>query len=136
MAQPSVSTTFGLKLRIVVEERRKIIGFTLKPGNLHDVTCAEELLHGRRGIVIWDKGYCSERLAKLLSSQGLRLIARRKQNMIPNSEEKKLLKKRSIIAIVIAKLKNLFDATLTRFRSPQAAFSVIYNGAFAVNFAL
>jgi hypothetical protein len=90
---------------------------------LHDVTCAEELLRGRKGIVIEDKGYCSEPLAKRLSSGGLRLIARRKQNMTPNSEEeKRLLRKRSIIKTVIGKFKNLSGATLSRFRSPQAAF--------------
>jgi hypothetical protein len=77
----SVSTTFGLKLHIVVDERQKIIGFTLKLGNLHDVTCAEELLRGRRGIVIGDKEYCPEPPAKRLSSHGLRLIAQRKQNL-------------------------------------------------------
>jgi IS5 family transposase len=136
-AHSSVSTTFGLKLHIVIDERQKIIGFTLKPGNLHDVTCAEELLHGHRGIVIGDKGYCSEPLAKRLSSRGLRLVARRKQNMTPNSEEeKRLLKKRSIIETVIGKFKNFFGATLSRFRSPQAAFSAICAGVLAVNFPL
>jgi IS5 family transposase len=131
----SVSTIFGLKLHIVVDERQKIIGFTLKPGNLHDVTCAEELLRGRRGIVIGDKGYCSEPLARRLSSQGLRLIARRKQNMTPNSEEeKRLLKKRSIFETVIGKFKNFFGAPLSRFRYPKAAFSAICAGVLATNF--
>jgi hypothetical protein len=101
------------------------------------VTCAEKVLRGRRGIVIGDKGYCPEPLAKRLSSQGLRLIARRKQNMTPNSEEeKRLSKKRSIVETVIGKFKNFFGATLSRFRSPQAAFSAICAGVLAVNFSI
>jgi IS5 family transposase len=130
-AHSSVSTTFGLKLHIVVDERQKIVRFVLKPGNLHDVTCAEEVLHGCRGIVIGDKGYCSEPLAKRLISRGLRLIARRKQNMTHNTEEeKRLLKKRSLVETVIGKFKNFFGASLSRFRSPRSAFSAIL----AVNF--
>ncbi|MDR1890762.1 MAG: transposase, partial [Puniceicoccales bacterium] len=59
------------------------------------------------------------------------------QNMTPNSEEeKRLLKKRSIVETVIGKFKNFFGATLSRFRSPQAAFSAICAGVLAVNFPL
>jgi hypothetical protein len=48
-------------------------------------------------------------------------------------EEKELLKKRSIVETVIGKFKNFFGATLSRFRSPQAAFSAICTGILAVN---
>jgi hypothetical protein len=51
-------------------------------------------------------------------------------------EEKRLLKKRSIIETVIGKFKNFFDATLSRFRSTQAAFFAICAGVLAVNFHL
>jgi hypothetical protein len=76
-------------------------------------------------------------LKQRLISQGLRLIARCKQNIIPNSEEeKRTIKKWSIIETVIGKFTNFFGATLSRFRSPQAAFSAIYAGILAVNFPL
>jgi hypothetical protein len=75
-AHSSVSATFRLKLHIIPDERQKIVGFTPKPGNLHDIACAEELLRGCRGIVIGDKGYCSNPLAKWLFSSELRLIVR------------------------------------------------------------
>ncbi|MDR1891298.1 MAG: transposase [Puniceicoccales bacterium] len=43
-------------------------------------------------------------------------------------------KERSIIETVIGKFKNFFGATLSRFRSPRAAFSAICIGILAVNF--
>jgi hypothetical protein len=46
-------------------------------------------LRGRRGIIVGDKGSCSDPFTKQLSSQGLRPIAQRKQNMTLNSEEEK-----------------------------------------------
>ncbi|MDR1891073.1 MAG: transposase [Puniceicoccales bacterium] len=57
--------------------------------------------------------------------------------MTPNSEEeKRLLKKRSIVETVIGKFKNFFGSTLSRFRSPQSAFSAICSGVLALNFPL
>jgi hypothetical protein len=42
--------------------------------------------------------------------------------MRPNTaEEKKLLRKRSLVETVIGKFKNFFGSKLSRFRSPQAA---------------
>jgi hypothetical protein len=56
------------------------------------------------------------------------------QGKYPNtSEEKKLLKKRSIVETVIGKFKNFFGKTFFRFRSPQAALSAICAGVLAVN---
>jgi hypothetical protein len=54
-AHSSFLTTFGLMLYIVAGKRQKIVGFMRKPGNLHNVPCAEELLRWHRGIVIRDK---------------------------------------------------------------------------------
>jgi hypothetical protein len=135
-AYSSVDVTFGLKLHVAVSETQKIVGFALKPGSIHDVTCAEEVLGGHRGIAIGDKGYCSEPLQKRLRLKGLRFIARHRKSMRPNTnEEKKLLKNRSIVETVIGKFKNFFGATLSRFRSPQTAFSAICTGILAVNLA-
>jgi hypothetical protein len=55
--------------------------------------------------------------------------------MILNSEDEKgLLKKRSVIETVIGKFKNFCGAILSRFRSPQAAFSAIWVAVLAFNF--
>ncbi|MDR0595329.1 MAG: hypothetical protein LBF94_01340 [Puniceicoccales bacterium] len=37
----------------------KVCEFSLRPGNLHDVSCAEEILAGYAGTVIGDSGYVS-----------------------------------------------------------------------------
>jgi IS5 family transposase len=133
-AHSSTGTKFGVKLHLIVDEKQRVQNFILKPGSMHDVSCAEEVLKNFRGIVIGDKGYCSEPLANHLQTKGIRLIARHRKNMIPNThEEKKLLQKRSLVETVIGKFKNFFGAKLSRFRSPQAAFSAICAGVLAVN---
>ncbi|MDR0715773.1 MAG: transposase [Puniceicoccales bacterium] len=48
----SISTAFGLKLHLVPDASRKFVRFSLKPGNLHDVACMEEVLAGCMGTVI------------------------------------------------------------------------------------
>jgi IS5 family transposase len=137
MAQWAYSSTgkrFGIKLHLIVNKKRKIQNFILKPGSMHDVSCAEEVLKNFRGTVIGDKGYCSAPLARLLKRKKVRLVARHKKNMTPNTlEEKKLLQKRSLVETVIGKFKNFFGTKLSRFRSPQAAFSAICAGILAVN---
>jgi IS5 family transposase len=96
-AYSSTGAKFGLKMHVVVGGDQKIRNFVLKPGNLHDVSCAEEVLKNFQGTVIGDKGYCSAPLANQLKRRGIRLIARHRSNMRPNTpEEKKLLRKRSI----------------------------------------
>jgi hypothetical protein len=45
-----------------------------------------------------------------------------------SEEEKRLLKKRSIVETVIRKFKNFFAATPSRLRSPRAAFPAICAG--------
>jgi hypothetical protein len=56
--------------------------------------------------------------------------------MDPNSrEEKRFLKKRPIIETMARKFKSFFGKTLSRFRSPQSAFSAICAAIIAFNFA-
>ncbi|MDR1232822.1 MAG: IS982 family transposase [Puniceicoccales bacterium] len=133
-AHSSVSTTFGLKLHLVLNARRKFVKFSLKPGNLHDVSCAEEVLAGCTGTVIGDSGYVPTALRDSLAKKGIRLIAKHRQNMAPNSrEEKRFLKKRSIVETMIGKFKSFFGETLSRFRSPQSAYSAICAAIIAFN---
>ena len=103
-AHSSISTKFGLKLHLLVSDDQKILNFVLKPGAMHDVSCAEEVMQRFKGTVIGDKGYCSVPLANQLSRKQIKLIARHRKNMRPNtSEEKALLKKRSLVETVIGK---------------------------------
>jgi hypothetical protein len=81
---------------------------------MHDVSCAEEVLKNFRGIVIGDKGYCSTPLANRLQTNGIRLIARHRKNMAPNTrEERKLLRNRPLVETVIGKFKNFFGSKLS-----------------------
>ncbi|MDR1232832.1 MAG: transposase, partial [Puniceicoccales bacterium] len=68
-AHSSVSTTFGLKLHLVLNASRKFVKFSLKPGNLHDVSCAEEVLDGCTGTVVGDGGYVSTALRDSLAKR-------------------------------------------------------------------
>jgi IS5 family transposase len=123
-AHSSTGAKFGLKLHLLVNENQRIQNFILKPGSMHDVSCAEEVLANFRGTVVGDKGYCSVSLVKLLQAKKIRLVARHKKNMTPNTpEERKLLQKRSLVETVIGKFKNFFGSKLSRFRSPQACDS-------------
>jgi hypothetical protein len=134
-AYSSTGSKFGLKLHLIADEKLKIQNFILTPGSTPDVKCAEEVLKDFRGVAIGDKGYCSAPLANRLKEKRIRLVARHKKNMAPNTpEETELLKKRSLVETVIGKFKNFFGAKLSRFRSPQAAFSAICVGVLAVNF--
>jgi hypothetical protein len=130
----STKTTFGLKLHLVLTEKQKTTQFEISSGNLHDVACAKSVLKKCQGIVIGDKGYCSKPLKKQLQEQGLRLVARHKKNMTPNTPmEKKLLRKRSLIETAIGKFKALFGFTLSNFRSQFSAFASISLAIFAFN---
>ncbi|MDR2779284.1 MAG: transposase [Puniceicoccales bacterium] len=49
--------------------------FSLKPGNLHGVSCAEGVLTGCSGMMIGDNGYISATLQNSLVKKGIRSIA-------------------------------------------------------------
>jgi hypothetical protein len=87
--------------------------------------------------VIGDSGHVSITLRDSLAKKGIRLIAKHRQNMAPNSrEEKRFLKKRSIIETMIGKFKNFFGETFSRFRFVQSAYSAICAAIIAFNLPL
>jgi hypothetical protein len=47
-AYSSTGAKFGLKMHVIVGGDQKICDFVLKPGNLHEVSCAEEVLKNFR----------------------------------------------------------------------------------------
>jgi hypothetical protein len=67
------------------------LNFSLKPGNLHDISCAEEVLSGCTGTVIGHGGRFpppKDSLAK----NGIGPIAKHRQNMAPTRKKKNSLK--------------------------------------------
>ncbi|MDR2603124.1 MAG: transposase [Puniceicoccales bacterium] len=106
----------------------------IKPGNLHDVSYAEKIFAGCTRTVVGDGGYVSTTLRDSLAKKGIGSVAKHRQNMVSNSrEEKKFLKKRSIVETMIGKFKNFFGETLSRFLSPQSAYSAIYTAIIPSN---
>jgi hypothetical protein len=76
----------------------------------------------------------SPTLRDSLAKNGIWSIAKHRQNMALNSqEEKRFLKKRSIVESMIGRFKSFFGETLSRFRSPQSAYSAIYAAIIACN---
>jgi hypothetical protein len=116
--EPSVSTTFGLKLYLVLNARRKFVKFSLKPRNLHDVSCTEEVLVGRTGTMIGDDGYVSAALKDSLTKGYTAYCQTPPKHGSNLPGRKRFLKKRSIVETMIGRFKNFFGKTLPRFHSP------------------
>jgi hypothetical protein len=68
-------------LHIAIDEDGKIVAFRFANGSRHDVREAENLLRGRMGTAIGDKGYCLQQLKTRLAKTALRLIAHARKNM-------------------------------------------------------
>jgi hypothetical protein len=87
-----IQKNFGV-IPVFLNASQKFVKFSLKPGNLHDVSCAEEVLVGCTGTVIGDSEYVSATLRDSLAKKGIRLIAKHRQNMASNSREEKRFQK-------------------------------------------
>ncbi|MDR2603082.1 MAG: transposase [Puniceicoccales bacterium] len=106
----------------------------IKPGNLHDVSCVEEVLAGCTGTVISYDGYISTTLRDSLAKKGYTVRCQTSPKHGPKLPgKKKIPKKRSIIETMIGKFKSFFGEILFRFRSPQSAYSAICAAIIAFN---
>jgi hypothetical protein len=96
---------------------------------------AENLLRGRMGTAIEDKGYCSQRLQTRLTKTGLRFIAHARKNMKSGNtpEEKQLFRRRNLVERVIAKLKRHIGDSFSRFRAWGAVQATITLGILTLN---
>jgi hypothetical protein len=75
----STKVTFAVKVYLMPNGQRKIAKFRIKSGNLHDGSCAEEVLEGCKGTAIGDRSYGSEPLRKGLANKDLRSVVCRKK---------------------------------------------------------
>jgi hypothetical protein len=134
-AHSSTRCVFGFKLHLAIDERGKIIAFRLTDGSRHDIKEAENLLRGRIGTAIGDKGYCSNQVRERLNQAGLRFITPARTNMKNGNteEEKALLRKRNLVERVIGKLKRLVGDSFSRFRAWGAVRATIAIGILALN---
>jgi transposase len=134
-AHSSTRCVFGFKLHLAVDGAGKIVAFRLTNGSRHDVKEAENLLRGRMGTAIGDRGYCSRRLKTRFAEAGLRFIAHTRKNMKDENtpEEKQLLRRRNLVERVIGKLKRHIGDSFSRFRAWGAVQATIAIGILAVN---
>lgn len=100
----------GFKLHIIVNQDREIISIATTPANVHDVQLLKDytFIEHVRGILLGDKGYiASEEHRSDLSSKGIELIAKQRENMDPylNEYYKPLLSKRRRIESIFGYLK-------------------------------
>jgi transposase len=134
-AHSSTRNIFGFKLHIAINEHGKIVAFRLTNGSKHDIKEAENLLQGRIGTAIGDKGYCSSKVKERLAKSGLRFIAHARKNMknMNSNEEKGILRRRNLVERVFGKLKRLVGDSFSRFRAWGAVRATIAAGILALN---
>lgn len=131
----SVDWFFGFKLHLVVNDRGELLNIMLTPANTDDRTPVPKLLQQLFGKVFADKGYISQKLAKLLlKTAGIQLITKLKRNMkqrLLPLNDRLMLRKRSIIETIIDQLKNISQIEHSRHRSPVNCFVNILGGLIA-----
>jgi hypothetical protein len=134
-AYSSTRCVYGFKLHLAIDETGKIVAFRLTKGNRHDIKEAENLLQGRLGTAIGDRGYCSQALRQRFFQKGLCFIAHARKNIKNGNtvEEKNLLRKRNLVERVIGKLKRHIGDCFSRFRAWGAVQATITLGIVTLN---
>lgn len=120
---------YGFKLHIVINHKGQIMAVKITSGNTDDRVPVEQLTKDLQGFMAVDKGYVSSELFKKLYEKGLKMIVGIKKgmkNILMNSAEKLLLRKRFIVETVFDILKSETNINHTRHRSPMnAAVNII-----------
>lgn len=111
----------GFKLHLIINNKGEVMAVKITKGNKSDLSVTPSLITGLRGKLFGDKAYISNVLFDKLFAKGLRLFSTIRKNMknyFLDLEDKKLLKKRSLIESVFNVLKNQMNLEHTRHRSP------------------
>lgn len=107
---------FGFKLQLVINDKGEILSFYLTSGNVddRDLKTIKTLAKDLFGKLFGDKGYLSQKVSKILYSQGVLLIAKLEKNMknkLMLMEDKILLRKTATIETINYHLKNICQST-------------------------
>lgn len=120
----SMGWFFGLKLHIIINNKGQLMAAKITRGNVNDRTPVEELTASLSGLMAADKGYLSKELFKRLYNKGLKMLTGirkgMKNSLIP-FYEKLILRKRFLVETAFDTLKNTFNLSHTRHRSPTNA---------------
>lgn len=130
LGKSSMGWFFGFKLHLIINEKGGLLGTFLTPGNTDDRKPVRSMTQRLTGLLFGDKGYIDQKLFDDLFERGLKLVtgikAKMKNKLMP-LKEKILLRKRSVIETVNGVLKNDFQISHTRHRSPINAFIHIFS---------
>ena len=110
----------GFKLHLVINRMGQIVGYDITAGNADDRNSVEKMCRERGGSVYAERGYLSKDLVAGLLKKGIRLVTRNRCNMPRkelSSQDRELLKKRTIIETIIGMLKGRHHIEHTRHRS-------------------
>ncbi len=116
---------YGLKLHIVINDKRQIVAVKITTGGTDDRSPLESMTKDLTGKLYADKGYIGKDLFKRLYMRGLKLITGIRRNMKNHLMElidKLMLRKRFIIETIFGQLKIDMNLTHTRSRSPTNFF--------------
>jgi hypothetical protein len=113
---------YGFKLHLVINDRGEICSFFLTAGNIDDrnFDVIRRLCRKLSGKLFGDRGYISQGLFERLYQQGIQLITRLRKNMknmLMETRDKILLRKRAVIESVNDFLKNICQVEHSRHRS-------------------
>lgn len=128
--QSTMGWFFGFKLHLVINQKGELLNALLTPGNVDDRKPVRKMTAQLTGLLFGDKGYVDKNLFNDLYQGGLKLVTGIKKNMqnkLMHSQEKILLRKRSIIETVNGVLKEDFQISHTRHRSFFNGFIHIFS---------
>lgn len=114
-------TFYGFRAHLHVCWPGVIVGFSLAPANVHELSVAEGLLEGAKGWVLGNRNYWSPNLSGWLGRQGLDLLAPYKSEKGEKKGEKtpwprSLIHKRRRIETVFSQLVERYKAKKVRAR--------------------
>jgi hypothetical protein len=130
---------YGFKLHIVINDKRELLEFVITPGNVDDRGPLTEsmLLKDIFEKLFADKGYISEKLFYHLWFDGIHLITTVRKNMKESyltSNDRIILRKRTLIESVNDELKNICQIEHTRHRCFANFISNLIGGITAYTF--
>ena len=121
MGKSSYGWFMGFKLHLIINNHGQVMAIKITQGNKSDLSVAEKLSKDLLGKLYGDKGYISKKLFNDLYNRGLKIITGIRKDMknhLLETEEKIMLRKRSLIEGVFNILKNRMCLEHTRHRSP------------------
>lgn len=137
--QCSLGWFYGFKLHIIINDKGEIIDFIFTQGNIDDrEPLKNKAFHDKIfGKLFGDKGYIGKTLFEELFIDGIHLITKLRKNMknsLMLTNDKILLRKRSLIESVNDELKNICQIEHTRHRSVDNFLANLISGLIAYHF--